>query len=216
MKSYSCNSCLNKVSNFSESKFFPEVWWLQWCELTNTLQSLAVNHSLQIKGKACECSYVCSSQLYFWRRPLNFGIYSALHIWSLDKWRLDIRSALSGFFTLFTDLDAPSKHRRLLCSVKAGLYVDANVFSFNWYPLHQQNFLKAAVLYGWVPWEIQFAEQVGKPCFCGKDQEKWVFPNLCTPRWLKVFEEYEEECCSNTFFFFLFFPFLLFHYLVIN
>lgn len=157
-----------------------------------------MNHSLQIKDKASDCFYARSFQLQFWRCPLDFDIYSALRIWSLDNHR-----TLSYFFTLFTNLDAPSNRRRLLFSVKAALCADADVFNFNQNPLCKQKFLKAAVLYGLLHWELQTAEQVGKPCFCGKDQEKWVFPNLCTPRWLRSLRNTKNRAVQNLLFFFL-------------
>lgn len=55
------------------------------------------------------------------------------------------------FFTLFMNLDAPSKRRRLWQSFKVRSC--ANIFNFNWYPLHKQIFLKAAKLYG-ERWEL--------------------------------------------------------------
>lgn len=59
-------------------------------------------------------------------------------------------------------------------------------------------------------------EQVGKPSFCGTDQEQWVLLHLYTPRWLKIFEEYEEQSCLLMFFVYLFLFLMLFHFMVIN
>lgn len=137
MKSYRCNSCLNKISNFSKSKGFfswglmVAVMWTDEYFKQPSCESFTAK-----ERKAHECSYACSFQFYFWGHPPDFYIYSVLHIWSLDKWNLDVRSVLPFFRTMY-------KPRCTFKTQKATVLSKGWVlhFNFNWYPLHKQIFL---------------------------------------------------------------------------